>query len=106
LFSVLIFITAFFAGFYKIPLNSFIQANVKGRLLGDVLGYLNIMVFMFILFSAGLFQGMNVLTKDNTLVVFAFIAACSLFVGLFFYVKVPGVKDDFNNIIRGKLDRS
>ncbi|MCK5846938.1 MAG: MFS transporter [Bacteroidales bacterium] len=104
-FMFMIFLTAFFAGFYKVPLNAFIQDKVKGRLLGDTLGYLNIMVFVFILMSAGLFEFFNQLTNNNSYVVFGFIAISSLFVGVYFWVKVDGVKDDFLKIIKGELDR-
>ena len=70
MFMVMIFFTTFFAGFYKVPLNAIIQEKVKGRMLGDVLGYLNIMVFIFILLSAGLFELFNRLTDNNSLVIF------------------------------------
>ncbi len=104
-FMFMIFLTAFFAGFYKVPLNAFIQDKVKGRLLGDTLGYLNIMVFVFILVSAGLFEFMNQLTGNNSYIVFGFIAVSSLFVGVYFWFKVDGVKSDFLKIIKGELDR-
>ena len=104
-FMFMIFLTAFFAGFYKVPLNAFIQDKVKGRLLGDTLGYLNIMVFVFILMSAGLFEFMNQLTGNNSYAVFGFIAVASLFVGVYFWFKVDGVKEDFLKIIKGEFDR-
>jgi hypothetical protein len=65
LFIVLIFIGAFFAGFFKIPLNSYVQDAVQGRKLGDILGYLNVMVFVFILFSAGIYALFNFATADT-----------------------------------------
>ncbi len=104
-FMVMIFFTAFFAGFYKIPLNAHIQDKVKGRLLGDILGYLNIMVFIFILFSAGLFELFNQLSGKNTMIIFGFIAICSIFVGVYFFFRVDGVKEDFKEIMKGNLGR-
>jgi len=106
MFMVLVYITTFFAGFYKVPLNAYIQDKVKGRILGDVLGYLNIMVFIFILLSAGLFEFFNRFTGNDSLVIFGFIAVCSLFVGFYFFFRVSGVKEDFFNIIKGKFGRS
>ena len=105
LFQVLIFLVAFFAGFYKIPLNALIQDRVKGRLLGDSLGYLNISVFIFILLASGVYSLIMQLTDKNTYVVFAFIGLSSLFVGIYFFVRVPGVKDDFLQLIKGNLRR-
>ena len=61
----LIFIGAFFAGFFKIPLNSYVQDAVQGRKLGDILGYLNVMVFVFILFSAGIYAVFNYVTAET-----------------------------------------
>ncbi len=104
-FMFMIFLTAFFAGFYKIPLNAFIQDKVKGRLLGDALGYLNIMVFIFILLSAAIFELLNQITSNNSFVVFGFIAASSLFVGIYYWFRVDGVKQDFKKIIKGDLGR-
>jgi len=101
-FMVLIFLTAFFAGFYKVPLNAYIQDKVKGRLLGDSLGYLNIMVFIFILLSAGIFSALNGVSNQNPLVVFGFIAVSSLFVGFYFFYKVKGVKEDLMKLLKGK----
>jgi acyl-[acyl-carrier-protein]-phospholipid O-acyltransferase/long-chain-fatty-acid--[acyl-carrier-protein] ligase len=37
LFTVLIIMSAFFAGLYKIPLNAFLQERVEGRKLGDII---------------------------------------------------------------------
>jgi len=118
LFTVLIFIGAFFAGFFKIPLNSYIQDAVQGRKLGDILGYLNVMVFVFILLSAAIYALFNYLTSStvmvhneekevvDTLLVFGFVGAVSLATGIYYYIKVAGAKEDFYNIIKGKLGRA
>ena len=116
-FMVLIFIAAFFAGFFKIPLNSYVQDAVQGRKLGDILGYLNVMVFVFILLSAGVYALFNKFTAEphivdgeqievvNTMMVFAFIGLVSLATGLYFYFRVKGARADFFNIIHGRLGR-
>ncbi len=117
IFMVLVFIAAFFAGFFKIPLNSYVQDAVKGRKLGDILGYLNVMVFIFILLSAGVYALFNFFTAEevmfeghpkevvDTLMVFAFIGLVSLATGVFFYFSVAGAKEDFHEIIKGNLRR-
>ncbi|MBL4715329.1 MAG: AMP-binding protein [Bacteroidia bacterium] len=54
-FSIILGIGAFFSGFFKIPLNAWIQERVEGRKLGEILAYNNLVVFLFILISAGIF---------------------------------------------------
>ncbi len=117
-FVTLIFMGAFFAGFFKIPLNSYVQDAVQGRKLGDILGYLNVMVFVFILLSAAIYALFNYLTSStvmvhneekevvDTLLVFGFVGAVSLGTGIYYYFKVGGAKDDFLNILKGKLGRN
>jgi len=117
-FITLIFLGAFFAGFFKIPLNSYVQDAVQGRKLGDILGYLNVMVFVFILISAGIYAIFNYLTSStvmvhnekkevvDTLLVFGFVGLVSLLTGAYFYFNVGGAKEDFHNILRGKLGRA
>ncbi len=105
IFAVMIFLTAFFAGFYKVPLNAYLQSKVKGRKLGDILAYENIMEFTFILLASLAFGIITKVTGDNSIWVFIFIAVASLFVGVFYLIFVPGVKQDFLNILKGKLDR-
>ncbi|HIE16361.1 MAG TPA: MFS transporter, partial [Bacteroidales bacterium] len=51
LFIILMISAAFFAGFFKIPLNAWIQDKVQGRNLGDAIAYNNLMNFIFILIS-------------------------------------------------------
>ncbi|MDN5199765.1 MFS transporter [Fulvivirgaceae bacterium BMA10] len=55
LFVVILILTAFFSGFYKVPLNAWIQERVEGRKLGQILAYNNNVLFIFILLSAGIF---------------------------------------------------
>jgi MFS family permease len=117
LFMILVFIAAFFAGFFKIPLNSYVQDAVKGRKLGDILGYLNVMVFIFILLSAAVYALFNFFTAEevmfeghpkevvDTLMVFGFIGLVSLATGVYFYFSVDGAKEDFHEILKGNLRR-
>jgi hypothetical protein len=95
-----------------------VQDAVQGRKLGDILGYLNVMVFVFILLSAGIYAIFNYLTASkvmvnneekevvDTLLVFGFVGLVSLGTGLYFYFKVGGAKEDFLNIMRGRLGRA
>jgi acyl-[acyl-carrier-protein]-phospholipid O-acyltransferase/long-chain-fatty-acid--[acyl-carrier-protein] ligase len=88
LFSVLVVSTAFFAGFFKIPLNAFMQDRVRGRMLTQVLAYNNLMVFLFILISAGIFGLVEKLSGARG--VFVVTAIIIAFVTVVMYLKIPG----------------
>ena len=88
---------SFFAGLFKIPLNSYIQAKVKGRILGDVLAYLNIMVFVFILISAGIFALINKLSNNDSPFVFLIISILTFIASLVLIIRMPKTVEDENN---------
>jgi len=90
LFTILIVLTAFFAGVFKIPLNAFIQDRVQGRKLGLILAYNNMMVFIFILLSAGIFGLVETMTSST--VVFGAVALIALVISIISWLKIPGAK--------------
>jgi len=92
LFSILVVLTAFFAGFFKIPLNAFMQDRVQGRMLTQILAYNNLMVFLFILISAGIFGLTERLTGARG--VFVVTVLIIAFVTVVMYFKVPGAKSE------------
>lgn len=54
-FAIMLFILAFMAGFFKLPLDAEIQKRVKGTTLNVVLAYFNQVSFIFILLASGTF---------------------------------------------------
>jgi len=90
-FCVFVFSTAFFSGMFKVPLNAWIQSNVKGRMLGDILAYENICEFGFILISSLLFY----LFDPQTIFIVLF--ALTLFIGIILCIKIPGMKTVFKS---------
>jgi acyl-[acyl-carrier-protein]-phospholipid O-acyltransferase/long-chain-fatty-acid--[acyl-carrier-protein] ligase len=88
LFSILVISTAFFAGFFKIPLNAFMQDRVEGRMLTQILAYNNLMVFLFILISAGIFALVESYTGPRG--VFVVTALIIAIVTVVMYRKIPG----------------
>ncbi len=90
LFTILIALTAFFAGVFKIPLNAFIQDRVQGRKLGLILAYNNLMLFTFIFFSAGIFGLVE--TVANSIMVFGTVALITLCIAIVSWLKIPGAK--------------
>ncbi len=89
-FSILIVTTAFFAGFFKIPLNAFMQDRVKGRKLVQILAYNNLMVFLFILISAGIFGLINSFIGPRG--VFVITVSIIAVITVIMYFKIPGAK--------------
>jgi acyl-[acyl-carrier-protein]-phospholipid O-acyltransferase/long-chain-fatty-acid--[acyl-carrier-protein] ligase len=54
-FAAGIFLAAFCSGFFKVPLDAWIQARVEGRELGTMLAYANQLSFLFMLLASGCF---------------------------------------------------
>ena len=54
-FSLFIFLVSFFCGMFMVPLSSWVQHSVEGRLQGDMLAYSNFTIFLLILISAAFF---------------------------------------------------
>jgi len=88
-FVALLFIAAFFSGFYKVPLNAWLQERVEGRKLGNILAYNNMVAFLFILIAAGIFGVVS--TYFDTLTVFIFIAAISWLMTIITLFNIPAM---------------
>ena len=99
-FIALIFIAAFFTGIYKVPLNSWVQDRVKGRMLGDILAYCNLLDFTFILISAGIFGLMSSFFDTRTIFIVIVLIMIAITVVLFFLL--PEMKDRFRKFILRK----
>lgn len=82
IFYILISVTAFSAGVFKVPLNSWLQLNVKGRKLGEILAYENIVEFIFILISAGLFALFSSLFGASTIFLICALIVVSMLIFL------------------------
>lgn len=78
LFLVLIFLTACFGGLFQVPNLTLIQQTDAGRKLGQLLAYMNLVIFIFVLIASVLFSITMLLTEDNSLVVFGLIAVICL----------------------------
>ena len=87
IFGVLMFLTAFSCGVFKIPLNSWIQTNVKGRMLGDILAYENISEFAFILVSSAIFFLFGLRE------IFLVLLMITLFITIVLFFKIPGMRN-------------
>ena len=84
LFVCCVFSLAFMGGFFQIPCLSMLQKANLGRKLGDMIGYLNLVTFAFVLLGTGLFSLTTYLTSENSFAVFGVILLICLFVGIYF----------------------
>ena len=92
-FGVLVFLAAFFSGMFKVPLDAWIQANVKGRELGDMLAYSNLITFLFMLMASGCFGGMTMFF--DTKYVFIFLAVLTFAITIVLFSCVEEVRVRF-----------
>lgn len=92
-FGILVFLAAFFSGMFKVPLDAWIQANVKGRELGDMLAYSNLITFLFMLMASGCFGGMTMFF--DTKYVFIFLAVLTFAITIILFSCVEEVRVRF-----------
>ena len=95
-FAVLVFFAAFFSGMFKVPLDAWIQANVKGRELGDMLAYSNLITFLFMLFASGCFGAINMFFDSR--IVFIFLAVLTFAITFILFVRVVEVRERFRKL--------
>ena len=88
-YAVLVFITAFSGGIFQIPNLSMLQNAGLGRKLGDMIAYLNLVTFVFILSGSFLFSLTTSLFNQNSYIVFGLILIICILVGLYFILKSP-----------------
>ena len=87
--GILIFIVAFMGGFFEIPCMALVQHANLGRKLGDMIAYLNLVNFIFVLIGTGLFSLTTYLTHDNSLAVFAVILVVLSLTLVYFLFRHP-----------------
>lgn len=87
LFIVLVFSIAFMGGLFQIPCLSMLQHANMGRKLGDIIGYLNLITFVFVLLGTFLFSITTQFTAENSYAVFGVIFTFCIFVTFLFVTK-------------------
>jgi len=87
--AFLVFCLAFMGGIFEVPCLALVQNAPLGRKLGDMIGYLNFVTFIFVLIGTALFSVTNFLTHDNSLAVFAVILGVCALTLIYFAVRCP-----------------
>lgn len=90
-FVLMIFLTAFCGGLFQVPNLSVIQRTDSGRRLGQLLAYMNLMIFVFVLVATALFSLITYITGENSFVVFWIIIATGVLAFAMFQVKFKRV---------------
>lgn len=88
-FVILVFLLAFSGGMFQIPCLSMLQNAGLGRKLGDMIAYLNLVTFIFVLLGTLLFSLTTKLTNENSYAVFGVMAALCASVCFFFLKSSP-----------------
>jgi len=87
--GILTFCLAFMGGIFEVPCLAIVQNADIGRKLGDMIGYLNFVTFIFVLIGTALFSVTSLLTNDNSLAVFGVILAVCLVMLLYYGIRYP-----------------
>jgi acyl-[acyl-carrier-protein]-phospholipid O-acyltransferase/long-chain-fatty-acid--[acyl-carrier-protein] ligase len=82
--SIFVFLIAFMGGLFEVPCLALIQKADTGRKLGDVLAYMNLMIFIFVLVGSIIFSITTFLSGENSLVVFGVIVGICFFTLIYF----------------------
>ena len=102
IYALCVFSTAFMGGIFQIPCLSMLQNANLGRKLGDMIGYLNLVTFIFVLLGTFLFSITTHFTSENTFAVFGVILSICLMVSLYFFIKSPDFLNDTKKLITHK----
>jgi MFS family permease len=88
-FGIAIFIFAFLGGCFQVPCLALVQKADVGRKLGDLMAYLNLLTFVFVLGGTLLFSLLNIIFDDNSFVIFGLILLIAIISLTIFIVKSP-----------------
>jgi len=106
LYAICVFAAAFMGGLFQIPCLSMLQNANLGRKLGDMIGYLNLVTFLFVLIGTLLFSITTHFTSENTFAVFGVLFFICLLVSLYFFRKSPDFLNETIALFRKKTDNS
>ncbi|MDR0604139.1 MAG: MFS transporter [Bacteroidales bacterium] len=87
--AIFVFLLAFMGGLFEVPCLALVQQANTGRKLGDILAYMNLIIFTFILAGSLIFSVTTHFSNENSLVVFGVVAGMCLITLIYFIVKYP-----------------
>ncbi len=87
-FAVLITLFAFSGGFFQVPCLTTIQQADIGQKLPDIIAFLNFLTFVFVLIATLLFAVVNLISNENSIIIFGIMLIISLFVVLYLLTQI------------------
>ena len=84
----LVFVASFAGGLFQIPCVSIVQKANIGRRLGDMMAYLNLITFIFLLLGTAMFSAITALSNENSRYVFLALAIIALMLVVHFRKKI------------------
>ena len=97
-----VFSVAFMGGLFQIPCLSMLQNSNLGRKLGDMIGYLNLITFVFVLLGTLFFSLTTYFTAENSFAVFGVILTFCLLVTFYFLKKSPEYWNETKEVFKTK----
>lgn len=101
-FTINVFLVAFLGGFFQIPCLALIQQSNLGRKLGEIIAYLNLVTFIFVLLGTLIYGLTNYLSGENSFIVFGVIAILCFLVSVYFILSSPIFLKDTIMLFRNK----
>jgi len=102
LYILCVFSVAFMGGIFQVPSLSLLQNANLGRKLGDMIAYLNLVTFIFVLLGTFLFSMTTYFTNENSFAVFGVILMVCILVTLYFLKKSPEFWNETKAMILNK----
>lgn len=101
-----VFSVAFMGGIFQIPCLSMLQQSNLGRKLGDMIAYLNLVTFIFVLFGTFLFSVTTYFTSENSFAVFGVLFVICLLITIYFLKKSSEFWDETKALFHSKSSPS
>ena len=102
LFVIGVFAVAFMGGIFQIPCLSLLQNANLGRKLGDMIAYLNLVTFVFVLLGTLFFSLTTYFANENSFAVFGVILAICILTTGYFFKKSPDFRNETKAILKRK----
>lgn len=100
LFTICIFCFSFLGGMFQIPCLAIVQKAPVGHQLGEIIGYLNIITFLFILIGSAIFSVLTSISNENSYLVFWGILSIVISALIYFSTQSDGIVNDCSTILQ------
>lgn len=91
---LLVFVASFAGGLFQIPCISIVQQAEIGNRLGDMMAYVNLITFVFLLLGTLMFSAITATSNQNSAYVFVALAIISTFLIIHFARKIKNNKSN------------